>query len=174
MLEKNWSFFERRLNAEPMSVKSAAPTVFPTRGMRYSRFPRSWVSPPTDVNERGSWTVLLPLTTVKTPMFASDAGTPGTGTGVPLAFEATTTFRDVINVSSGTVGVIERTLYPRTVNSSPRKKRSKMGIPSTNASEFEFLILLEIAKLPVVAAMSLKPKTSGFSDFFRRIGINCV
>jgi hypothetical protein len=47
---------------------------------------------------------------VKVPILAIDAGSPGTGTGSSTGFDATTTFLEVINVSSGAIGLMWRTL----------------------------------------------------------------
>src|SRR5882724_733160 len=174
LLLKNWSFLLRRLKADPMSAKAANPTVLPMTGMRYSKFPSTCVSAPIGVKELDTLATFAPVRPVKTPTLAADADTPWTCTGVPEAFSATTTLFEVIKVSSGASGVMERTLYPRILNSSPRKKRSKIGTPSTNASEFELFTLADVAKLPTVPVIMRKPKTSGWSDFLRRTGKNCV
>ena len=64
----------------------------------------------TEVNERGKRATLLPEDPVKTPRLAAPAGRPGIGVAVPVGLEAITTFREVINVSTGAIGLIERTL----------------------------------------------------------------
>src|SRR6185503_1470247 len=87
-LENDWSLLLLRLNAVPMSAKAAILTVSLMIGMRYSKFPRSCVSPPTEVNERGRLAMLLPLLPVNTPTLAADAGIPVTTCGVPDGFEA--------------------------------------------------------------------------------------
>src|SRR3990172_1338391 len=110
LLENVWSRLERRLKADPISAKPAKLTASPINGTRYSKLPSNCVSPPTEVNDRGSCTTLFPVGPVNTPMSARDAGSPGTGTGVPAALEASTTLRDVTKVSSGAIGLIERTL----------------------------------------------------------------
>src|SRR5690242_4772808 len=110
LLEKDWSLFVRRLNALPTSAKAARLTASPMIGMRYSRFASTCVSPPTEVNERGRSATLAPLVPVNKPRFTAPADKPGTGTGVCVGFSASTTLRDVMKVSTGAIGLIERTL----------------------------------------------------------------
>src|SRR6185503_1083216 len=98
-LENDWSLLLLRLNAVPMSAKAARLTVSLMIGIRYSKFPRICVSPPTEVNERGKPATLLPLLPVKTPIWAADAGIPATSVIAPEGVVAIFTFRDVINVS---------------------------------------------------------------------------
>src|SRR5437764_13589812 len=98
------------LNEEPMSANAAYPTVLHMTGMRYSKLPRRWVSPPIGVNEFDIWATFVPVTPVKTPTFPAAVGTPAMTSGVPDAFAATSTFFEVINVSIGASGLIERTL----------------------------------------------------------------
>src|SRR5687768_15985189 len=94
----------------PMSANAATPTTFPLLGIRYSKFPSSWVSPPIEVNDRGSDTTLFPVTPVNTPISATPGGTPGTGTVGPMPVDEIITFCDVMNVSSGAIGLIHQTL----------------------------------------------------------------
>ncbi len=76
-------------------------------------------------------------------------------------------------MSIGVRGLIWRGSKPRIVNSSPKKKRSKIGTPLIKASEFELRILSVVAKLPMKPATTRKAKTSGLSERLRRTGINC-
>src|ERR1041385_8358700 len=85
-LENDWARLVRRLNALPTSTKAASCTTSLMTGMRYSKLPNICVSPPTEVNDRGSAATLLPDTPVNLPSAAADCGKPGTGVGVPLAF----------------------------------------------------------------------------------------
>src|SRR5215213_5187712 len=109
-LENCWSPLLRKLNAVPISAKAAILITSVMIGMRYSKLPSNWVSPPTEVNDRGSAATLLPEGPVNTPSAAALCGKFGTGVGVSVGFEATTTFREVMNVSTGAIGLIERTL----------------------------------------------------------------
>src|SRR6188474_3534901 len=52
LLLNAWSWFERKLNAVPMSAKAARLTMSPIIGMRYSKLPSSCESAPTEVNVR--------------------------------------------------------------------------------------------------------------------------
>src|SRR6185369_2965904 len=106
-LENCWSPLLRRLKAVPISAKAAICTTSLMIGMRYSKLPSIWVSPPTEVNDRGSDTTLLPEIPVNVPRLAALCGKPGTGLGVWVGFEAMTTFREVMNVSTGAIGLIE-------------------------------------------------------------------
>src|SRR6185436_6422662 len=67
-LENDWSLLLLRLNAVPMSAKAAILTVSLMIGMRYSKFPRICVSPPTEVNDRGKPAILFPVEPVKVPI----------------------------------------------------------------------------------------------------------
>src|SRR6185369_14972674 len=98
------------LNADPTSTYKAACTVCPIIGIRYSKLPRIWVSAPVAVYMRGSAAMLVPVEPVKVPIVDRFAGSPGTTLGVPEALVATTTLRDVMKLSSGVTGLIERTL----------------------------------------------------------------
>ena len=94
-----------------MSANAARPTVLPMIGIRYSKFPSNWVSPPIEVNERGKLATLLPDDSGKD----ADVGYCRRHSGNrhrqgQIRFEATTTFCEVMNVSSGAIGLIERTL----------------------------------------------------------------
>src|SRR5262249_60672960 len=100
---------ERRLKDEPTSTKSAAWAMRPMIGMRYSKLPSTWVSPPVAAYTRCNETTFAPLAPVKVPTALKAAGN-GTTLGVPLLFVAKTTFRDVTKLSSGVTGLIERTL----------------------------------------------------------------
>src|SRR5690349_19788523 len=78
-LENVWSLLLLILNAVPMSAKAARLTASPMIGMRYSKFPSSCVSPPTDVNERGKAAGLLPPDPVNVPsVIAACGGSPAT------------------------------------------------------------------------------------------------
>src|ERR1043165_7375064 len=109
-LENCWSLLVRMLNALPTSTKAARLTVSLMTGMRYSKLPSICVSPPTEVNDRGKRATLLPEVPVNVPSAAAVAGKPAIGTGVWSGFSATTTFREVMNESTGAIGLIERTL----------------------------------------------------------------
>src|SRR5829696_6669779 len=80
LLENDWSLFDLRLKADPMSAKPARLTVSPIIGIRYSKFPSICVSPPTEVNERANEATLLPDVPVNVPRLTTDAGNTGTGT----------------------------------------------------------------------------------------------
>ncbi len=68
------------------------------------------MSPPTEVNDLGNCATLLPDDPVNTPSESAVAGKPGIGVGVEVGFDANTTLREVMKVSTGATGLIERTL----------------------------------------------------------------
>ena len=99
-----------RLNAVPMSAKAAILTASLIMGMRYSKFPSNCVSPPTDVNERGKLATLLPEDPVNVPsVIAACGGSPVTCWIGPAPVDENTTLREVMNESTGAIGLIERT-----------------------------------------------------------------
>src|SRR5688572_4463478 len=110
-LENAWSPLVLMLKAVPMSANAARLTASPMIGIRYSKFPSNCVSPPIDVKDRSSIATFAPVGPVNVPSAAAAAGgSSGITVGLPEALEAKTTFRDVINESTGAIGLIERTL----------------------------------------------------------------